>query len=109
MAVHEKLIEQEMKEAYIDYAMSVITSRALPNVKDGLKPVHRRALFAMKEIGATPDKAFKKSARIVGEIIGKFHPHGDTAAYDSVDKVTLVLLMGIHQQQCVILKQNFQK
>ncbi|MDP4012377.1 MAG: DNA gyrase subunit A, partial [Candidatus Nanoarchaeia archaeon] len=84
MVVNDKLIEQEMKEAYIDYAMSVITSRALPNVKDGLKPVHRRALFAMNEIGATSDKPFKKSARIVGEILGKYHPHGDTAAYESI-------------------------
>ncbi len=77
MVVNQKLIEQEMKESYIDYAMSVITSRALPDVRDGLKPVHRRTLFAMNEVGASSDGAYKKSARIVGEILGKYHPHGD--------------------------------
>ena len=84
MVVNQKLIEQEMKESYLDYAMSVITARALPDVRDGLKPVHRRTLFAMNEIGATSDSAFKKSARIVGEILGKYHPHSDTAAYESL-------------------------
>lgn len=84
MVVNQKLIEQEMKESYIDYAMSVITARALPDVRDGLKPVHRRTLFAMNELGATSDNAFKKSARIVGEILGKYHPHGDLAAYEAL-------------------------
>ena len=73
-----------MKRSYIDYAMSVIVGRALPDVRDGLKPVHRRILFAMNELGMTPDKPFKKSARIVGEVLGKYHPHGDLAVYESL-------------------------
>lgn len=77
-------IREEMKRSYIDYAMSVIVGRALPDVRDGLKPVHRRILFAMNELGMTPDKPFKKSARIVGEVLGKYHPHGDTAVYESL-------------------------
>ncbi len=77
-------IEHEMKNSYIDYAMSVIVGRALPDVRDGLKPVHRRILFAMYELGMTPDKAYKKSARLVGEVLGKYHPHGDTAVYDAM-------------------------
>ena len=77
-------IRDEMKRSYIDYAMSVIVGRALPDVRDGLKPVHRRILFAMNELGMTPDKPYKKSARIVGEVLGKYHPHGDTAVYDSL-------------------------
>ncbi len=77
-------IEDEMKKSYIDYAMSVIVGRALPDVRDGLKPVHRRILFAMYELGMTPDKPYKKSARIVGEVLGKYHPHGDTAVYDAM-------------------------
>ena len=77
-------IAQEMKECYIDYAMSVIIGRALPDVRDGLKPVHRRILYAMNELGMTPDKPFRKSARIVGEVLGKYHPHGDTAVYDAM-------------------------
>ena len=74
-------IRDEMKRSYIDYAMSVIVGRALPDVRDGLKPVHRRILFAMNELGMAPDKPFKKCARIVGEVLGKYHPHGDTAVY----------------------------
>ncbi len=77
-------IEEEMKSAYIDYSMSVIISRALPDVRDGLKPVHRRILFGMDELGVNYNKPYKKSARIVGEVLGKFHPHGDTAVYDSM-------------------------
>lgn len=77
-------IREEMKRSYIDYAMSVIVGRALPDVRDGLKPVHRRILFAMNELGMTPDKPYKKSARIVGEVLGKYHPHGDTAVYESL-------------------------
>lgn len=77
-------IREEMKRSYIDYAMSVIVGRALPDVRDGLKPVHRRIIFAMNELGMTPDKPFKKSARIVGEVLGKYHPHGDTAVYESM-------------------------
>ncbi len=80
MAEGEKLIpiniEDEMKSAYIDYSMSVIVSRALPDVRDGLKPVHRRVLYGMYELGVLSNRAHKKSARIVGEVLGKFHPHG---------------------------------
>ena len=78
------LIEDEMKRSYINYAMSVIVGRALPDARDGLKPVHRRILFAMKEAGITHDKPSKKSARVVGDVLGKYHPHGDTAVYDSI-------------------------
>ncbi|MDP3314182.1 DNA gyrase subunit A [Lutibacter sp.] len=88
MADGEKLIpiniEDEMKSAYIDYSMSVIVSRALPDVRDGLKPVHRRVLFGMHELGIKATGSYKKSARVVGEVLGKFHPHGDTSVYDSM-------------------------
>ena len=77
-------IEEEMKKSYIDYSMSVIVSRALPDVRDGLKPVHRRVLYGMHELGLRPNAAYKKSARIVGEVLGKYHPHGDTAVYDTM-------------------------
>lgn len=77
-------VSEEMKRSYIDYAMSVIVGRALPDVRDGLKPVHRRILFAMNELGMYHDKPFKKSARIVGEVLGKYHPHGDTAVYEAL-------------------------
>ena len=77
-------IEDELKKSYLDYAMSVIVGRALPDVRDGLKPVHRRVLFAMKELGNDWNKPFKKSARIVGDVIGKYHPHSDTAVYDTI-------------------------
>ncbi len=77
-------IEDEMRKSYIDYAMSVIVGRALPDVRDGLKPVHRRILYAMSELGMTPDKPYKKSARLVGDVLGRFHPHGDTAVYDAM-------------------------
>ncbi|WP_078414526.1 DNA gyrase subunit A [Priestia abyssalis] len=82
--VKEINISQEMKSSFLDYAMSVIVSRALPDVRDGLKPVHRRILYAMNDLGMTADKAYKKSARIVGEVIGKYHPHGDSAVYDTM-------------------------
>lgn len=77
-------LEEEMKSSYIDYAMSVIVSRALPDVRDGLKPVHRRVLFGMHELGMSHNKPYKKSARIVGEVLGKYHPHGDSAVYDTM-------------------------
>jgi len=77
-------IEEEMSASYIDYSMSVIASRALPDARDGLKPVHRRVLFAMRELGNTHNRPFKKSARVVGDVIGKYHPHGDTAVYDTM-------------------------
>jgi len=88
MAEGEKIlrinIEEEMKSAYIDYSMSVIVSRALPDVRDGLKPVHRRVLFGMSELGVYSNRPYKKSARIVGEVLGKYHPHGDTSVYDAM-------------------------
>src|SRR6266852_6117224 len=77
-------IEDEMRRSYLDYAMSVIIGRALPDVRDGFKPVHRRVLWAMHELGNTSTKAYKKSARVVGDVIGKYHPHGDTAVYDTI-------------------------
>ncbi|HKL12602.1 MAG TPA: DNA gyrase subunit A [Halanaerobiales bacterium] len=77
-------IDDQMKDAFLDYAMSVIVSRALPDVRDGLKPVHRRILYALHDLGMTPNKSHKKSARIVGEVLGKYHPHGDTAVYDTM-------------------------
>src|SRR6056297_3040448 len=77
-------LEDEMRQSYLDYAMSVIVGRALPDVRDGLKPVHRRVLFAMRELGNDWNKAYKKSARVVGDVIGKYHPHGDSAVYDTI-------------------------
>src|SRR6267142_1300348 len=77
-------IEEEMKKSYLAYSMSVIVGRALPDVRDGLKPVHRRILFAMKELNLEHTKPYKKSARIVGEVLGKYHPHGDSAVYDAM-------------------------
>ena len=83
MALGERIvkinIDEEMRSSYIDYSMSVIVARALPDVRDGLKPVHRRVLFGMNELGITAGKAYKKSARIVGEVLGKYHPHGDSS------------------------------
>ena len=87
-------IEEEMKSAYIDYSMSVIVSRALPDVRDGFKPVHRRILFGMNELGNTSDKPYKKSARIVGEVLGKYHPHCDKAVYDGTDMVYALYVGG---------------
>src|SRR3989338_2666418 len=87
-AMNEKIIpvpiEDEMRDSYIAYAMSVIVGRALPDVRDGLKPVHRRILYAMNELGLAPNRPHKKSARIVGEVLCKYHPHGDTAVYDTI-------------------------
>lgn len=80
-------IEEEMKRSYLDYAMSTIIGRALPDIRDGLKPVHRRILYAMYDLGNTHDKPYKKSARIVGDVIGKFHPHGDQAVYDAITRM----------------------
>ena len=79
-----RLIEEEMRESFLDYSMSVIVQRALPDVRDGLKPVHRRILFAMHELGLTPDRPHKKSAAVVGDVLGKYHPHGDSAVYDAM-------------------------
>lgn len=74
-------VEKEMKKSYLEYAMSVIVARALPDVRDGLKPVHRRILYSMEELGVTNDKPYRKSARVVGDVLGKYHPHSDTAVY----------------------------
>jgi len=117
-------IEEEMKSAYIDYSMSVIVSRALPDVRDGLKPVHRRVLFGMQDLGVLSNRPYKKSARIVGEVLGKYHPHGDTSVYDAMvrmaqdwslrypwwkDRVISDPWMGIAPLQCGIRKQDFGK
>src|SRR5919107_134487 len=77
-------IEEEMHRSYLDYAMSVIIGRALPDARDGLKPVHRRILYAMHEMGLSPSKPYKKSATVVGDVLGKYHPHGDSAVYDAM-------------------------
>ena len=82
-------IEDEMKSSYLDYAMSVIVSRALPDVRDGLKPVHRRILFAMNEEGYEWNRAHRKSARVVGDVMGKYHPHGDAAIYDTMVRMAI--------------------
>src|SRR5881275_3327646 len=79
-----RLIEDEMRESFLDYSMSVIVQRALPDVRDGLKPVHRRILYAMHELGLVPGRPYKKSATVVGDVLGKYHPHGDVAVYDSL-------------------------
>ena len=116
-------IEDELKQSYLDYAMSVIVGRALPDVRDGLKPVHRRVLFAMSELGNVWNKPYKKSARIVGDVIGKYHPHGDSAVYDTIVRMAqpfslrYMLVDGqgnfgstaIHLQPCVIQKSGWQK
>ena len=91
-------IEDEMRDSYIDYAMSVIVSRALPDVRDGLKPVHRRILFGMHELGLAHNRAFKKSARIVGEVMGKYHPHGDSAIYDTLVRMA----QGFSLRYCLV-------
>jgi DNA gyrase subunit A len=80
-------IEEEMKRSYLDYAMSTIIGRALPDIRDGLKPVHRRILFAMYDLSNTHDKPYKKSARVVGDVIGKYHPHGDQSVYDAITRM----------------------
>src|SRR5881296_2832197 len=79
-----RLIEDEMRESFLDYSMSVIVQRALPDVRDGLKPVHRRILYAMNELGLVPGRPYKKSATVVGDVLGKYHPHGDVALYDAL-------------------------
>ena len=116
--INVNLVE-EMKTSFRDYAMSVIVARALPDVRDGLKPVHRRILYGMNELGNTPDKPHKKSARIVGEVMGKYHPHGDSSIYEAwyvwlngglivicllTDTVTLVQWTVTVPQRCVIPK-----
>src|SRR3989344_5640334 len=87
LRVVQRSVTDEMRESYLDYAMSVITARALPDVRDGLKPVHRRILYAMNELGLTPSAKFRKSAAVVGEVMAKYHPHGDMAIYDTLAKL----------------------
>src|ERR671914_104534 len=82
-----RLIEEEMRESFLDYSMSVIVQRALPDVRDGLKPVHRRILYAMHEAGLQPNRPTRKSARVVGDVMGNYHPHGDTAIYDTLARL----------------------
>ena len=87
-SIQDRKIDEEMRESYLDYAMSVIVSRALPDVRDGLKPVQRRILFGMLELGVTSNASFKKSARIVGDVMGKLHPHGDGPIYEAMVRMT---------------------
>ena len=82
--IEQRLLEDEMRESFLDYSMSVIVQRALPDVRDGLKPVHRRILYAMHELGLAPNRPYKKCATVVGDVLGKYHPHGDSAVYDSL-------------------------
>ena len=86
-------LEGEMRQSYLDYAMSVIVGRALPDVRDGLKPVHRRVLFAMRELGNDWNRPYKKSARVVGDVIGKYHPHGESAVYDTIVRLAQTFSM----------------
>ena len=83
-------LRNEMSRSYLEYAMSVIVGRALPDARDGLKPVHRRILYAMYELGLTSDRPYRKCARVVGEVLGKYHPHGDTAVYDALVRMAPV-------------------
>src|ERR671918_1247386 len=85
--IDERDLTQEMRSSYLDYAMSVIVGRALPDVRDGLKPVHRRVLYAMHDLALQPNRPYRKSAFIVGEVMGKYHPHGDTAIYDTLARM----------------------
>ena len=98
-------IDETMRSAYLDYAMSVIVARALPDARDGLKPVHRRILYAMDDMGIRSNSAFKKSARIVGEVLGKYHPHGDSAVTCLwMDREISARLMEMHRLPCVTPK-----
>src|SRR5437870_8396251 len=82
-------IEEEMRKSYLAYAMSVIVGRALPDIRDGLKPVHRRVLYAMQELGLVSNRAYKKAARVVGEVLGKYHPHGDSPVYEALVRMEI--------------------
>src|SRR2546422_8440692 len=85
--IETRELDQEVRSAFLDYAMSVIVSRALPDVRDGLKPVHRRILFAMQEAGLQPNRPTRKSARVVGDVMGNYHPHGDASIYDALARL----------------------
>jgi len=91
--IHEREITEELKQSYIDYAMSVIVGRALPDVRDGLKPVQRRIIYSMSETGSTYNNPYKKSARIVGDVLGKYHPHGDASVYDALVRMAQDFVM----------------
>ena len=104
-SLSENNIVSEIEKSFLDYSMSVIASRALPDLRDGLKPVHRRILWSMLECGYTPDKPHRKSATTVGYVMGHYHPHGDSSIYEAM--VTLVILMVMVQQQCVTQKQDY--
>src|ERR1700747_1996711 len=91
--IEPRALEEEMRTAYLDYAMSVIVGRALPDVRDGLKPVHRRVLYAMNELGIGPTRSYSKCAKIVGEVMGNYHPHGDAAIYDGLVPMAQALSM----------------
>ena len=93
--IHNISIEDEMKRSYLDYAMSVIVSRALPDARDGLKPVHRRILYSMHETGYVHNKPYRKSARVVGDVIGKYHPHGDQSVYDALVRMAQTFSMRV--------------
>src|SRR5580692_1836914 len=96
---HDKIeqvdLQLEMQRSYLDYAMSVIVSRALPDVRDGLKPVHRRIIYSMFDIGMTSDKSYSKSARVVGDVLARFHPHGDQSVYDALVRMAQPFSMGL--------------
>ena len=100
-------LEQEIKQSYLNYALSVIVGRALPDARDGLKPVQRRILYAMMELGVRHNQPFKKSARIVGETMGKYHPHGDAAIYDTMARLSQDLSTETRRRQCVTRKRGF--
>src|SRR5204862_8140389 len=91
--IEERELTQEMRSSYLDYAMSVIVGRALPDVRDGLKPVHRRVLYAMHDAGLQPNRGYTKSARITGAVMGDFHPHGDASIYDTLVRIAQCLPM----------------
>src|SRR5436309_10099670 len=93
--IEPRELEQEMRSSYLDYAMSVIVGRALPDVRDGLKPVHRRVLYGMHENGLQPNRSYVKSARVVGDVMGKYHPHGDLAIYDTLVRMAQPFSMGL--------------
>ncbi|PZU56651.1 MAG: DNA gyrase subunit A, partial [Brevundimonas sp.] len=88
-------IEDELKRSYLDYAMSVIVSRALPDARDGLKPVHRRILYSMHDLNMTPERAYSKCARVVGDVLGRFHPHGDASVYMALVRMAQPFSMGL--------------
>ena len=104
--LERRFVSDEMKESYINYAMSVIIGRALPDVRDGLKPVHRRILWGMHQAGHTHDKSYSKSARSVGEVMGKYHPHGDQALYDTMVRMAQDFSLRCHDPLSINSQRN---